>query len=621
MASEQDSPLRDSYNLDSLNGQWITDTGVIGDALKHPDNVVIEADPGTGKSYAALEQLGAPEQPFIFVADTIASAEDLGSEHGLPVYYSGKPDPGQQDFITIPHHAHKDRFVDSEICLVVDEWHSLIADYGFKDAVIDKLVQSFAGYGQIIGLTGTYHPVPHSHDHVTVTQDRDDIAVTTVSYEHLWSAIVEQVEARPDKTHFISLYDKSARLKNLRVLLETRGFDAGEILAFNADTTDAEEVQALMQQNVTKDDTEVIISTYVQGFSIKDRDYMVHIAPLPGAQHSALDIAQVAQRFRNTTDLPINLYWNFPSPETAAVADKDAYHRKQQDLATSKIREYRDELNLEEGEAPSPMVKSMISASEKDRRQDQTNANDEVNLIRSDLSINQYQIYHNVYSLIANNIYRSNDRMEYWLQRYGLTLENTEDCPIRLPEARGESASPQDVDEEEFMDKVDEHLNSDYVPRTDEAGQKILFLMKYYDDREHIRSILKDHAQPTQTWNRLKHKIKAQAPFTDLEAKQNAAIKKAFDVGERLTSEEILHRMQGLDTPLMDTSEYSTGEAMVRLHRYFETKYTSTTRGGERVALYEIMPDNPLPIPLPEGVMEAQIGEDSLRVDPSKALE
>jgi len=612
----QESPLQRSYNLDALDGQWVSDTGVIGDALTHSENVVIEADPGTGKSYAALDRLGAPDHPFIFVADTIASAEDLGSEHNLPVYYSGQPDPGTQDFITIPHHAHKDRFVNSEICLVVDEWHSLVADYGFKDSVIDKLVRSFEGYGQVIGLTGTYCPVPHPHDHVEVTQDRDDIPVTTVSYEHLWSAIVEQVEARPNKTHFISLYDKNARLKNLQTLLERRGFEAGEIMAFNADTTDEEEVQALMQQNVSRDDTEIIISTYVQGFSIKDTDYMVHIAPLPGAQHSAVDIAQVAQRFRNTTTLPINLYWNFPSPEKTAVTDRKAYQSEQKDHAATKIRQYRRELGLEEGETPSVTQRSMISAFEKAQREDRSNPKDEVNLVRRNLKINQYQVHHNVYSLITDNIYKRPEQMEYWLRRYGLTLEGKEDCPIKLPETNGGSADVETVDQEEFMDKVDEHLNSDYVPRTDEAGQKILFLAKYYNDEENIRAILEEHGQPTQTWNKLKEKIKAQAPLTELGANQSTAIREAFDVGEKLTSKEVLQRMHDVDTPFMDTSGWATRTAMLRLHRYFDTKYTSEMREGKKVGVYKIVSDDPLPVPLPEEAKQVQIGENSLRISP-----
>jgi len=85
MSLDQDSPLQESYTLDTPGSQWVSGTGVIGDALAHSGDVVIEADPGAGKSYAALDRLGAPETPFIFVADTIASAEDLASEHGLPV--------------------------------------------------------------------------------------------------------------------------------------------------------------------------------------------------------------------------------------------------------------------------------------------------------------------------------------------------------------------------------------------------------------------------------------------------------------------------------------------------------------------------------------------------------
>lgn len=617
MDNNGDSPLQNEYALDpDSEKRWVSDTDVFEDTLQHSGNVVIRADPGTGKSYAALERLGAPEHPFIFVADTIASAEDLGSEHDLPVYYAGQPDPGDRDFITIPHHAHKDRFVDSDIHLIVDEWHSLLADYGFKDAVIDKLIQSFSEYKQVIGLTGTYLPVPHPHRRVKVTQHRDEIPVTIVSYNHLWSAIIEQVEARPEKTHFISLYDKSKRLDNLQALLEKRGFETGEIMPFNSDTTDTEEVQKLMVQNVTKDDTEVVISTYVQGFSIKDTDYMVHIAPLPGAQHSPTDIAQVAQRFRNTTDLPINLYWNFPPPEKSPPTDREKYLSRQKTIASKQIRQYRKDFNLGPEETLTSNQKIMISRHENTRKNDTENESDKVNLVRNDLTPNDYQINHNVYSVITENIYKQRRHMEKWLNRYGLTVEDEVACPFELPEAQESSSATETLAEEDFMDRVDEHLERDTIPQTDEAGEKILFLANYYNDKENIHAILKEHGQPTKTWNRLKRKIEAQAPPTELGTKQRDQVLESFDVGERLTNEEVHARMDDIGFEDRGSGELTTGKAVSYLKRYYDVKRTTQMREETRVTVYKITSEDPLPVPLPEDTKKPMIGEDTIRLRP-----
>jgi hypothetical protein len=618
MHSEHDLALDSEYELDKDTGtKWISDTNVFEDALKYSGDVVIQADPGTGKSYAALKQLGAPEHPFIFVADTIASAEDLGSEHDLPVYYKDQPAPPDMDFITIPHHAHKDRFVDSDIHLVVDEWHSLLADYDFKETVIDNLVQSFSEFKQIIGLTGTYLPVPHPHKHVKVSRNRDDIPVTIVSYNHLWSAIVEQVEARPDRTHFISLYDKSTRLKNLRALLEARGFEAGEIMPFNADTTDRGEVQNLMKQNMTRDDTKVIISTYVQGFSIKDTDYMVHIAPLPGAQHSPTDIAQVAQRFRNETDLPINLYWNFPAPDRISTTGRRRYLSRQGEIADRQIRQYRTDLNLSDEEAPTSNQKSLISSNEKDRRKDREDESDEVNLVRDDLTRNEYQIHHNVYAVVTENIYKERKHMERWLNRYELTVQAEEACPITLPEAEESSTSgTETVQKEEFMERVEEHLERDYIPQYDEAGEKILFLLQYYNDEEDIRTILKEHGKPTRTWNRLKRSIEAQALQTEAGEETRDRVYRIFDVGERLTNEEIQARMDNIEFEDRDSSKLTTQEAVKYLRRYVEAKRTSMIRDGDKVTVYEIISEDPLPVPIPEDSKKPIIGENTIRLRP-----
>lgn len=623
MHSGHDSSLESEYEINAdTSAKWVSDTDVLGDVLKCSEDVVIQSDPGTGKSYAALKQLGAPEHPFIFVADTIASAEDLGSEHNLPVYYKGQPEPPDTDFITIPHHAHKDRFVDSDIHLVVDEWHSLLADYDFKQAVIDRLVQSFDGYKQIIGLTGTYLPVPHPHEHVKVTQNRDDIPVTIVSYNHLWSAIVEQIEARPGRTHFISLYDKNKRLNNLRSLLKARGFETTELMSFNADTTNTDEVQRLMEQNATRDDTEVIISTYVQGFSIKDTDYMVHVAPLPGAQHSPTDVAQVSQRFRNTTSLPINLYWNFPAPEKINTKDRQKYLSYQRNIADGQIQQYRFDLNLGNEETPSSNQESIISAHEAKRKEDGKDEVDEVNLVRNDLTRNEYQIHHNVYTVVTENMYKRRNHMASWLNRYGLTFEQERACPITLPEAENSSSSGTETTTEgKFMEQVESHLNRGWASPTDEAGKKILFLLNYYSDKEDIRTILEGNGKSTRTWNRLKHKVKAQAPRTESGKRRRKQVRETFSVGGRLTNEEIQARMQSIGVGDKDSSELTTRDAVKYLKRYFEINRTTEMRDGERTSVYEITSTDPLPVPIPEDSKKPMIGEDTFRLDPRMLTE
>lgn len=349
---------------------------------------------------------------------------------------------------------------------------------------------------------------------------------------------------------------------------------------------------------------------------------MVHIAPLlPKRMHSAQHIAQVAQRFRNETDLPINLYHNFPRAGSMPITDRNWFAEKQREKAKAHIRDLRKTLRLDPEESPPDGQKRMIKTELRDGNVE-ADSDAGLNLIRPDLTMNEYQIHHNIYKLERDNIYKKKSYMKSWLERYGLTIEGRVDCPLKLPEAEtltstAESADVEKVDKDEFEDRIDEHLGKDIIRRTDEVAAKILFLKRYYRKKEDIRKIVLEHGTNGRKWNKLRRQIHAQAPRTDLREKQRNILLGAFEIGEELTSEEICSRLQELSLPLLDTSELSTNEAIDRMRRHFKLKRTSAMRGGDRTNVYRIESTDPLPVPLSERVKKPKLGEDSFRIIPS----
>jgi hypothetical protein len=582
--STDTSFLQEAYTLE--RDEYISDTSLIEDAVKHglhanPPNVVISAAPGTGKSYAALTELQRLEEKFIFVADTKALADDLGSSENinLPVVHADteySPSQGES-FITIPHHAP--RFVDSDAILVVDEWHTLITAYDYKPDTIDDLIDTFSEFRQVIGFTGTNYTKAKKATEVTVQVERPPVEITPVRYQGLWSAIVHEVESRPDRTHFISLLDKSNLARGLIEVFEARGYGSDEITKFNSETVDDEEIATFKEENVFADEVKIVLSTYMQGFSVEDDHYTVHIAPLPGRRHSPTDIAQVVHRFRSAKDFDVNIYSNFQA-DVHDLALKD-FISDQKRTAHDQIGKYREAFDgvksedkpLEDPSVLSSFQKEVVEDRETHRRQKE-NGKDDVNIVRPNLTTNEIQMYHNRYALEAKAAYQSPDDLRKELRQYNICLL-PQSVDVRKLEGDTEAKSRSEFNTEEFGEEVKRCLEGDLTEVSGEIVRRVVFLSQYYE-KESIREVMKQTGPRTENWNRLRERLKIQDPTVDL-GPVSKEIYERFDEGKTYSNAKIQDKMR--DVPQCP-SDMSNKRVTTELQHRFDTE--EAWPGGDR---------------------------------------
>jgi hypothetical protein len=608
----ENSKLKNTYSV-TTDG-YLSDTTIVEDIVHSGKNVVIEAAPGIGKSYALITKLRELSEHFVFAADTTTLADDLGSSHELPVYYKGqtKPDP-KKPFITIydwvyrlPNQKEIDQ---SNMILVVDEWHSIITYYGFRGNVISQMVDAFSEFKQVIGLTGTHIAKPEKFMRLKASQKRDPIKAKHVSYESLWGAIRSEIEHRGDMKHFVSLYDKGAKLSSLKRELKKSGFEDGTVRAFNAKTKASQDSSTMMVENVISNDVSVVISTYTQGFSINEDNIMVHIAPLPGALHWVEDIAQVIQRFRNPSNLSVNIYFNFPKYKEKEAFNRDEYYGEQLEEAKRQIEQYRTDFNLGADKSPSKSQSKMIESSEHSKVRKGSLNKDKINLVNNDLKPNVMQIVHNVSKKDSLSCYRSKDLMSTSLKKYNVYLSDEYFCPeVSIGKEKGTIRE----DEGEFKKRVEEALSKPLPYGGNIVADRIRYLSLYFRHQD-IKEVMMEYGQTLRKWKKLRRIINAQTPISYEDIEFAGRVYKEFEVGERYNSHEIKVKMNKINKTdkLTEGSRFTNNTAVSRLKDFFKVsrKRVQKTKGGNK---YEITSDNPLDCELKGPACGKQYGRNTL---------
>ena len=107
--------------------QYLSDLKIIGKLILEGNNCILHSRTNTGKTEACLKEVISSGFNFIFAVDCILLANQLGKQYGIPVFYKGKHKP-KSNCITIYNHVAK--FTDSDTILIVDEFHTIIKDYG-----------------------------------------------------------------------------------------------------------------------------------------------------------------------------------------------------------------------------------------------------------------------------------------------------------------------------------------------------------------------------------------------------------------------------------------------------------------------------------------------------------
>ena len=604
MWGPSDMPLPDSYHLGKA--QHISDLSLVGDIVHSGRNVVVQAPPNTGKSYAFINMMKASGRQFVFVADSIPLARDLASSYDLPAYYAGLDEPNpDKPFITILHHVP--RFVDSEAILIVDEWHSLVTQYGFKGDVIDRATRTFKDFAQVVGLTGTEVVEKYTaFDLVKVTDERTALDVHLIEYNSVLSAIISEIEARPDKTHWISLYDKSKQSMKLVAALVERGFvSEKEVSVFNSDTKNSEDVRVFLETNKIGAGTKIVLSTYTQGFSVLGDGYVVHVVPAENAKHSVEDIVQVSQRFRDAHgQCRVNLYHRFPDSPTSIV-DLEKY-KSAQTFEAERQRTVAEELFSSTASAMGDLKLSaanmlmrngfLAQQAAKGGASDSLLDDDKKNLLKEDLSINGLQVRYNVHQMDTRNAYLSRGYMRKALGRYNVNLVDAPFVEAVYPEEKIEVA--QRIDAAEFEATVDAHLRRSKIRVVDDVSAKLIFLLNYFE-RPVIGQIVKKYGRTTANWNGFKTRVERMASLGASDVETRGAVWKAFPIGDRVTSEQIQKRMNAVvkSRTRSRTSKMSSNKSLRTLRSYCSI---SDRKGKGAGKYYEVLSHYPLHFPLKE---------------------
>lgn len=442
-----------------LGDRYLGEIGLLQRVFGMGRNVVIESPPNTGKSWAAIEYLKG-RVPFVFVADTTVLMSDLASTHGLDAF-SGRFKVPQEikAAITIPDHAAK--FARRDRVLVVDEWHSLVTDHNYRAPALESMASSFPEWKQVVALTGTYLSDVAGFERIEVKTSHRPTKVSLMAGRHPLESLKRELERRPTSVHWVFVLSAGRLFSKVHEAMQESGIPRSAILELRSANKTRQEIMALLQTNQLGEEFKAVISTYRQGFSVKDENpTVVHV--LPGytdsaPRHSPADIAQIAHRFRSQhfveaimlhaqlppgpnearPDAKLGREWNRAYAERAKLY-KEAFG------VTSLDQLSKDQQRvLLAAEASDPNVLSSLNMGELNR------------LIQRDMKENELSRHHYVYSGITRWAYQSTGNMKGELDKVGICL-NADFVEEGLPADRLEDALAilEDYGESQYLVRV-----------------------------------------------------------------------------------------------------------------------------------------------------------------------
>ena len=270
---------------------------------------IIASGTNSGKTTYIIEKLLKENRPFIFLVDTIALGKNLSKKFNLPFHYSGnKVNIETKQVITLYNHLgffYSEHNLDRII--VIDEVHSLITALSYRKEHIQNLVEELSYYDKIIGLTGTFISSKFFDNFIVFQCDREKekLPVTLVRFSNVIGKVVELTKAAIERRSKVFIYIQNKSLTGdfgkLIATLKENGIDSISVL--NSETIKDENnidgaVEIVEQETFN---TQVLISTYSQGFSLQNDN--VEFICFPGVNY--VDMVQSIARLRRN---PVNIY-------------------------------------------------------------------------------------------------------------------------------------------------------------------------------------------------------------------------------------------------------------------------------------------------------------------------
>lgn len=396
-------------------GDYLFDTGLLKRVIERRENAVIRSPTGSGKSWAAIDYLKG-RIPFVFVADTKVLADDLSHLHGVPAFYKGRkaPDCGHS-FITIPNHAPG--FSDRNIVLVVDEWHSLALERGFRRYVMEELANSFGRWRQVIGISATpvFGPPGFKRYFFDYIPEHRDVHLVTGQPDYLRKRLISRLVRQTEPLHWVTLLSTKTTLAGLIDDLLRRGLRKHEILVLNSSTRDSKRCAQLVEENRIPDGVRVVFSTYRQGFSINEGAFEIHVYSSPKSL-SAVDMVQVMGRFRRPHAL--QRAWLYATLENdESEFNPEECQKQWRRRAQNRKDYYLRELGIQ---TPTPGQKRIIYLAETNRRP--VKGSKEKYLLDPHLNPNELTLAYQVHTEHTDWLYKHPHHLEAGLLDHDLRI-------------------------------------------------------------------------------------------------------------------------------------------------------------------------------------------------------
>lgn len=301
--------------------QTLTETALMEDIdFSKPFKIMVDAPTGSGKTHYIINYLKDNNIPFVFLVDTLLLMNQISKTYGIDSYSAAnRQNYNKSMLVTVYNHIeslYKNRVV------IIDEAHSMVADYGYKKSVIDNLLLFGTESKQVILMSGTplisndefYNNINIIKCTPIVPKEYKINMLLTKDSEDKYNSIVTLAQDMKSRglIPVISLLDTKDKLNTVYDLLLNNGFD--NIGLINSVVKDGEmDLDSTHYNELINDsilNADVIITTYVQGYNINNENCGLIIFPSSN-KHSYIAIAQLVARFRRINNLEIYLLMTF----------------------------------------------------------------------------------------------------------------------------------------------------------------------------------------------------------------------------------------------------------------------------------------------------------------------
>lgn len=397
--------------------EYLSETKFLDDIdFNKPFRVMVNAPTGGGKTRYVVEELKNRGIPFVFLADTLLLMKQVAESYGISSFSaSDKTAYGENQLITVYNHMSK--LYEGKV-VIIDEAHSLVADFGFKRSVIEDLL----GFGEfadrVIMLSGTpLASLDPFYDNVDIFNCVKRVPKEyTIKFSSLGdgdnrieSAVSVAIAMRARGIiPVISLLNTKEDLNQLTQLLRRNGFEnvgvINSVIKNGEADVDCTHYEELVEKSTITAD--VIITTYVQGYNI-DNENCGLIFLSSSNRHSYIAIAQMVARFRRINNLEVYMigYMAAYSPELSfPLMAQRIYESKRAELKGI-VADVKARAKTDRG--AQALLKTTPEA---------------FNLLDSKLEINEQLLSHYVMEKISHRLYGSIETANTILNQYNIKL-------------------------------------------------------------------------------------------------------------------------------------------------------------------------------------------------------